>query len=218
MTARRMPTVSEISLAVHAIERKGLGHLRWRLDGDVLVILDLEEGRYHALGRDASRRFFAYAKGASDTELEATLVEAGLLGGDHQKARPLKPIILPGQWLMAAKTLLVARRQLTKKKFRLTLDWALAHCPSRPLPNAVLAFRKAEAVFPSRLGDRDCLPRALGLFAFLRHATFEPDFVVGFKRHPFTAHAWVEVDGAPVLESQSGRNHIVSFHEILRVC
>ncbi|MEM8580616.1 MAG: lasso peptide biosynthesis B2 protein [Pseudomonadota bacterium] len=119
---------------------------------------------------------------------------------------------------MAFKTLIVARRKVVTSTFRMSLEWALAHRPRRPVPNAINAFRKAEAVFPSRLGDFDCLPRAIGLFAFLRHSALQPELIIGFKRHPFTAHAWVETNGEPVLESQTGKNRVALFREILRVC
>lgn len=213
-----MPIATEITRAVQPTDRKGLEHLRWCLDDHVLVILNLDSGQYHALGEDVSWRFIAYVKGATDPQLEASLVQAGLLGAKCPKARPWKPLVVPGEQAMAVKTLLAARRRLASSKFRSTLDWASAHHSRKPLCGAITAFRRAEAFFPSRLGDRDCLPRALGLFAFLRHAAYSPNFVIGFKRYPFTAHAWVEVDGTPVLESQTGRNQIASFREILRVC
>lgn len=183
-----------------------------------MVILDLDAGQYHALGADVSKRFMAYVKGASDPQLKASLVEAGLLGAKRPNTGPSKPFVVPGEQAMAVKTLLTARRHLARRKFRATLDWALSHHPRRPPHDPITAFRRAESILPNRLGDRDCLPRALGLFAFLRHAALSPCFVIGFKRHPFTAHAWVEVDRVPVLESHSDRNHIASFHEILRVC
>ena len=94
---------------------------------------------------------------------------------------------------------------------------ALSHRPHRRIADPIASFRLAEGVLPSPEGDVDCLPRALGMFAFLRHAARSPEFVIGIKRFPFTAHAWVELDGAHVLENSRERERISTFRQILRV-
>jgi hypothetical protein len=120
---------------------------------------------------------------------------------------------------MAVKTILAARRMLHFRRFGTTLRWAMMHQPRTALrdADALGAFCRAEAFLPSRMGDLDCLPRALALLAFLRHASRHPVFVIGVKRFPFTAHAWVELGGKPVLENARDESRITSFRPILRV-
>lgn len=66
---------------------------------------------------------------------------------------------------------------------------------------AVLArFGTAENLYPSRRAPLDCLPRSLALTRFLRCAGWPAEHVIGVRLFPFEAHAWVEVDDAPVHE------------------
>ena len=63
------------------------------------------------------------------------------------------------------------------------------------------AFALAENLFVSRRGTDDCLPRSLSLFAYLRACGYPAHHVIGVRRVPFTAHAWVELDGEAVLDT-----------------
>ena len=149
--------------------------------------------------------------------MQDAVTQAGLLGGKQSARLASKPLAFPVGFAMAAKTILAARRRLSKKRFRATLDWALSHQQRGGIDDPISSFRRAESVLPSLKGDLDCLPRALGLFAFLRHAARAPELVIGVKRYPFTAHAWVEIDGTPMLENDQQSLRIASFHQILRV-
>ncbi|MGJ8625866.1 MAG: lasso peptide biosynthesis B2 protein [Sulfitobacter sp.] len=198
-------------------KRRELAGVSWCLDGGAIILLDLEGGQYHAMDTDTSQRFLAFADGAEDDDLQDALTQAGLLGGQPSAPIVSKPLTFPVGLAMAAKTILAARRKLSKKRFRATLDWALSHQRRGGIDDPISSFRRAESVLPSLKGDLDCLPRALGLFAFLRHAARAPELVIGVKRYPFTAHAWVEIDGTPMLENDQESLRIASFQQILRV-
>ena len=55
------------------------------------------------------------------------------------------------------------------------------------------------------LPDRDCLQRSLLLYRALSHAGANPKLIVGFDQmnSRIFGHAWVVVDGHPVIESET---------------
>jgi hypothetical protein len=68
---------------------------------------------------------------------------------------------------------------------------------------AVRAFGRAENLFVMRRAPRDCFPRSMALFCFLRELGVPVEHRIGVDRFPFRAHAWVEYDGR-VLSDQDG--------------
>jgi Transglutaminase-like superfamily/Coenzyme PQQ synthesis protein D (PqqD) len=60
-------------------------------------------------------------------------------------------------------------------------------------------FLLAENVFFFGRAPHDCLVRSLALFRFLRWRGIPAVHVIGVRRVPFLAHAWVEVAGEGVL-------------------
>jgi hypothetical protein len=66
---------------------------------------------------------------------------------------------------------------------------------------AATVFRLSQLI---ALGDRDCLQRSLLLYRVLSRAGAHPTLVVGFQRSngQILGHAWVTVDGRPVLEPE----------------
>ncbi len=70
------------------------------------------------------------------------------------------------------------------------------------LAQATRAFLRAENFVWLRRAPDDCLPRSLALFRFLRSAGLPAFHYIGGRRAPaFTMHAWVECDGAVLLDS-----------------
>lgn len=63
------------------------------------------------------------------------------------------------------------------------------------LGRALVSFRRAENFMVLRSAPRDCLPRSLALFRFLRRMGLAARHVIGVELDPFAAHAWVEVEG-----------------------
>lgn len=51
-----------------------------------------------------------------------------------------------------------------------------------------------------RCAGQGCLQRSVAVVLFCRSQGSAPDWRTGFALNPFLAHAWVEVDGAPVGE------------------
>jgi hypothetical protein len=88
-----------------------------------------------------------------------------------------------------------------------------AEPPAQLVRRAERAFLIAENLFPLRTAPRDCLPRSLALFSFLNSLGIACDHNIGVIRTPFTAHAWVEVGGSPVLEQR----HDPQFHRLARI-
>lgn len=62
------------------------------------------------------------------------------------------------------------------------------------LDASVRAFVRAENLWVSRRSPDDCLLRSLALFRFLRSEGAPAEHVIGVRRFPFVAHAWVECD------------------------
>jgi len=56
--------------------------------------------------------------------------------------------------------------------------------------------------------NASCLRQSLLLYGWLRHCGLRPTLLLGIKaeegRAPFQAHAWVELDGTPLLPGDSG--------------
>ncbi|MGQ0568764.1 MAG: lasso peptide biosynthesis B2 protein [Armatimonadota bacterium] len=79
------------------------------------------------------------------------------------------------------------------------------------LADLLPAFRRAEFISPSLRGERDCLPRSLALFSFLRERGTLAQHLIGVRSAPFAAHAWVEVDGRPLLQEAERLRY---FHKL----
>jgi hypothetical protein len=76
------------------------------------------------------------------------------------------------------------------------------------------AFSRAENLFLLRSAPRDCLPRSLALFRFLRSVGVPAEHCIGVQRFPFEAHAWVECRGSVVHDSPGFTR---SYAEIARL-
>jgi Transglutaminase-like superfamily/Coenzyme PQQ synthesis protein D (PqqD) len=66
------------------------------------------------------------------------------------------------------------------------------------LGRALVSFTRAENFMMLRSAPRDCLPRSLALFRFLRRMGIAARHVIGVELDPFAAHSWVEVEGKVV--------------------
>lgn len=63
------------------------------------------------------------------------------------------------------------------------------------------AFMRAENFYVRRRAPNDCLPRSLALYAYMRGLGLPVVHCIGARRFPaFRCHAWVEYDGAPILD------------------
>lgn len=118
--------------------------------------------------------------------------------------RPVRRL-LPGV-LAALRSLLATQRAISRDGFRATYE-RYALIPVRPpgpsLDGAVRAFCRAENFYVVRRAPDDCLVRSLSLYRSLREAGHRAEHVIGVRRFPFQAHAWVECAGEVVLDTRA---------------
>lgn len=217
--------------------------LHWGKCGEVLVFLDERRGRYSALapesavlwedlfGSSSAENGGAIARAASclSADERDLLREAWELGWlvDGEAAEPNQtPARSPRRrFLLLHAFRLLARMHRLLARGGLHRAYAAARRTARETPLADRAaalpvdfllkrFRQADRWVSSSLGAEDCLPRSLALFAFLRSSGLAASHHVGVAQHPFRAHAWVELDGEPLLERE-GRTE--GFVEIARL-
>jgi len=149
-------------------------------------------------------------------DLEKFLHEAEA-GGLLALQRPAAPIIgrplarWPRSWLAAGAwwSLFRTTRMLAAKGF--ARAYARLGACAKPridendlpaqLACAERAFSLAENFFIIASAPKDCLPRSLSLYRFLLMAGVPADHVIGVRRFPFQAHAWVECAGRVVFDS-----------------
>jgi Transglutaminase-like superfamily/Coenzyme PQQ synthesis protein D (PqqD) len=153
---------------------------------------------------------------------ERTCVDEGLLEADAQSLAERQPLAEPlgptrraspefarrrPPGLRAALTALHwTRRALARDGFRATYESCAALPPGRDprrLPQALAAFVRAENLFVAGRAPNDCLVRSLALHRFLVSGDVPSQHVIGVTRFPFQAHAWVDSDGGPLLDSRA---------------
>lgn len=72
-------------------------------------------------------------------------------------------------------------------------------CVVPSLGPVIRPFLAAENLIFFRRAPNDCLVRSLALFRYLRWRGIPATHIIGVRRVPFAAHAWVEVSGEGVL-------------------
>ncbi|HEY0395069.1 MAG TPA: lasso peptide biosynthesis B2 protein [Candidatus Elarobacter sp.] len=98
-------------------------------------------------------------------------------------------------WWWLLRTALRLRRAGFATAYRAGI--AMEAFPYGPAPSgdeldaAVRAFERAENAFVLRNAPRDCFPRSMALFCFLRELGFPVQHRIGVTRYPFSAHAYV---------------------------
>jgi hypothetical protein len=151
--------------------------------------------------------------------LTTRLLDGGFLSRDSAApgapARPAAPPRRPPRarpsalraWWWLARTALRLRRAGFTATYRAAT--ALAAIPAardahERLEPALRAFARAENAFVFRNAPRDCFPRSIALFCFLRELGIPVEHRIGVNRHPFRAHAYVTLDGR-VLSDHPGQ-------------
>lgn len=76
------------------------------------------------------------------------------------------------------------------------------------------AFTLAENFFVIPTAPKDCLPRSLALYRFLLSCGIPAEHVIGARRHPFRAHAWVECRGRVLGDSP---DFVSTYTELARL-
>jgi hypothetical protein len=108
-----------------------------------------------------------------------------------------------GAWTCLARTAWLLRFKGLAPTYYSALALGIAPIRQRQcdLGQALASFTLAENLMLLRNAPRDCLPRSLALFRFLRRMGVAASHRIGVELDPFAAHAWVEVGGAVVLDA-----------------
>jgi hypothetical protein len=180
-------------------------HLLWRSMGDIVYVLNIEDGRYAGLSGREAQRWVRRFGSARTTRSPASRL-------------PARP---PAWWRLSRHGLAwhvnrQVRRLLGQRRFPEL--YALAErATARPAPASAVAaaidtFLRTELLFRNNNPDRDCLVRSFSLYLYLLWLGFRVTHQIGIVPYPFDAHAWVELDGKPVLErvSSMDRWHVIS--------
>ncbi len=76
-----------------------------------------------------------------------------------------------------------------------------------------LAARRAVVTVSSRCAGQGCLQRSVATVLLCQLRGVRPDWCTGVRTQPYVAHAWVEVGGKPVGESDDVR----LYHTLMSV-
>ncbi|MEV1199314.1 lasso peptide biosynthesis B2 protein [Microbispora rosea] len=90
---------------------------------------------------------------------------------------------------------------LSPNRLAAVLTWlcrGVAHASATDAGEA----RNVVCALSPRCAGQGCLQRSVAVVILCRLRGSAPDWRAGFAMHPFTAHAWVEVDGRPVGEPE----------------
>jgi hypothetical protein len=190
-------------------------HVHWAEVDRHVFILDERTGEYLGLGghdvglwgRVCDPGTPADEEGL--TRLRADAVRRGWYAADvpaDDQIRRIRQASPPTTW-RARRCLFSAFWRIRVGGFPAAYQWArrVREMEYRSARRGVLAdaldhFLAAESTVFSRLGERDCLPRSLALFVFLRRSGFPAQHCIGVRALPFAAHAWVEDASGTVLE------------------
>lgn len=124
-------------------------------------------------------------------------------------SRPPRPRGSPGRslltvraWLWMVRTDIALRRHGFGAVYRrFAPAGARAGGTAGDVEKARAAFLRAESCYLRRRAPNDCLPRSLALYGYLRGLGLPVVHRIGARRFPsFRCHAWVEYDGAPLLD------------------
>jgi Transglutaminase-like superfamily len=121
--------------------------------------------------------------------------------------RPLERVRLAAEIAAAYRT---ARRELKRAPIAEAVAALRAKAPpaapsEAPLEEAIRLGRAVAKTLALMPGDTRCLARSLVLTRLLARRGIPAKLVIGAQAAPeFTAHAWVEYDGRPVLSPGDG--------------
>ncbi|HET6232338.1 MAG TPA: lasso peptide biosynthesis B2 protein [Longimicrobiaceae bacterium] len=108
---------------------------------------------------------------------------------------------------LCALTLLAVRARLKLRGFGRSIAWArraagtgaMGGARAEMVESTAYRVAVAAAFFPGRAV---CLEQSLALYVLLRRRGVPAQLALGVQPYPFTAHAWVELDGEPVNEDR----------------
>ncbi|MGB6206430.1 lasso peptide biosynthesis B2 protein, partial [Mycobacterium sp.] len=169
-------------------------------------------------GDESSRRLAGMLDGFVASCLARGFLDSDNLAPAHVVAPTPRPQRSSRRSLLAARAWLWMLRMgfaLHRKGFG-TVYQRLGHsagpetagATSLEVEIARAAFVRAENFYVRRRAPNDCLPRSLSLYVYMRSLGVPVVHHIGARRFPaFRCHAWVEYDGAPILDERADVSH-----------
>lgn len=186
---------------------------------ECLEIIGMQLG---TIDRELNENVDAFARQCTDNGLMLHGLQPACADKAPAKIAPaVKRPLFPGirAWMILTRT----ARSLARKGFGATYGEAL-QAPVPPdggtdasvdlLTHATAAFARAENFYHLKKAPRDCLPRSLALFFFLRSMGLPASHCIGVRRFPFTAHAWTECLGEVIHDHGSNRSEFTVIARI----
>jgi len=215
-------------------------NIHWKLIDDTVVVLDEVTRRYFAFDREDSQIWCQYLSRTSDA-IDNASTPSSSLPAIINAAIDRKWLVNPknvssgsgklrhdyGAWrnfypIHAAACLYKVANNLKLYGFRKSYDAARGiHCSTSAtidLPTASKAFLVAERFITTKKASEDCLGRSLALYSFLTRCGFTVKHHIGVQRHPFLAHAWVENNGIPILDTIEKIDCYTSIASLISSC
>lgn len=183
----------------------------WTSFGDFVYFLDVQHGSYSALSGEQAV-LWRERHGSVLTRLDTA--------SDLYRVRhfPMPGIILAAWCIL--RTRLLLRRGRFEAAYRMAeVAASRSHTSRVPLntssfDTAMARFLLCESLFGSPDPARDCLGRSLSLFVYLRRLGFPAVHYIGIQSLPFAAHAWVAMNGEPLLDT---RERLQKFAHISQI-
>lgn len=183
----------------------------WTSAGNFVYLLDVERGAYSALSGDQAvlwRERHGFMRPRRNTAS----------GESRLRHFPLPGVILAARCIWRTRSLL--KRGSFHEAYCLAELAAAAGNARRTaagttsLDKALARFLFCEALFGSADPARDCLGRSLALFLYLRALGFPAVHYIGIQSLPFAAHAWVLMQGEPLLDTRERLKKFTPISEI----
>ena len=116
-----------------------------------------------------------------------------------------------GLWFMHASLAVFGYGRTRRMIERGSLRTPTRAASAAEIADAQVLARLAASAGRNAMGEATCLRRALLLHGWLRRRGLRPALLLGLPTNApapapgdFSAHAWVELDGVPLLESDAG--------------
>jgi hypothetical protein len=203
-----------------------LPRLSYCFCGDQAIFLDLAADRYFMLSSYRNREFREMATGKSCEPETQHSVISRLNGGatpclpldapPHNSTPMPKTTANPVYLARAVTAYIAAATRLKGRGLSAVLQEAAHRRPSSRHQSSASGYDPIAAAFhtwaPIIGRAENCLPRSIAFHAMALAAGLSPSLVIGVKRDPFSAHAWVQ-DGARVVNDSA--EHVRIFTPIL---
>ncbi len=200
--------------------------------GERSIFLDIERDRYFAASPETTRALVRAINGTSilgsDEAKLQPLLNEGLLCVTRDLSSPLGEAIAtaatrdltgtgtPALGLTCLATILQLRAQHELRRGGLAAVIARRmhvqpSVRSRAIEDLAAANRGSDLIISP---NQRCLMKSLGLFDLLVRCGHRPNFIMGVRDYPFTAHAWVQIGDMVIGDKQE---RVARYRPILAI-